>query len=84
LEKYGVPMDNERFEAFLDAWCQRNLPDFGHEIDAQKLAPSAERLWDEAHKRGLGTEIVMLHNATEGGLAGWVRRRHEAAEFRHK
>jgi hypothetical protein len=84
LEKYGVPMDNEQFEVFLDAWCEKNLPNFGREIDAQKLARRADSLWDEAHEKQFGTEITMLRNATEGGLVGWVSRRYEAAEFRHK
>jgi hypothetical protein len=79
----GTPMDRheERFEAFLDTWCENNLRAFGHPIDAQKRAGC---LWDEACEKGFGTEIMTLRNATEGGLVGWVGRCYEAAEFRHK
>jgi hypothetical protein len=72
------------FESFIESWCDKNLGSFGHDRDEIKHfhAPRAERLRDEAHDAGFGTEITSLGHMSKGGLVGYVKGRYDALELR--
>jgi hypothetical protein len=74
------------FEKFLRSWCDDSLGSFGDYVDPSDLqffhGRRAERLKAAAEVAGFAPQITMLSRSEMGGLAGFIKRQYELAEFR--